>query len=420
MSVWLDQALAQAELSNDCLAEHRAKSLEALRATPWPTRKTEAWRYTPLLSLDNSIIDEPNDNLDYPSSPEGVELIELFFVNGKLQSDINVAVEGLTIASLDNLNDEQQAVAKIVCQSAKPSRHLFGMINDVLAKQGVLISVADGSDIKPIIRLVHLQNGGQSHVRHLIKLGQSAKISVIEEYRGEQSFVATSFSEFDLGDDAVLNHYRFGLQTGAAKALAGCHFNLANRSQMHSTLVSFGSVLSRLDVDINHAGEHALATQNAIYLLADKELFDLHSNVEHMQPHGTTEENVRGIIGDSAKAVFNGRIHIHRYAQKTLAELNNRNLLLTPKAEINTKPELEIYADDVKCAHGATVAELDNKALYYLRSRGVSEQDARIMLNFGFINELIEQMPAQPLCEWLQGELRTRFGALRTQLSVEG
>jgi len=129
-------------------------------------------------------------------------------------------------------------------------------------------------------------------------------------------------------------------------------------------------------------------------------------------PNCTTLENVRGIAADQGQATFNGRIHIHRDAQKTLAELNNRNLLLSDKAQINTKPELEIYADDVRCAHGATVAELDSQALYYLTSRGVSREDALVMLNFGFINALVDEMPNQDIAQWLRPLLRERFAEM--------
>jgi Fe-S cluster assembly protein SufD len=154
---------------------------------------------------------------------------------------------------------------------------------------------------------------------------------------------------------------------------------------------------------------------NAIYLLDGEEHFDLHTCVEHAVPHGTTEENIRGIVADRSQAVFNGRIHIHRDAQKTLAEMNNRNLLLSRRAQINTKPELEIYADDVKCAHGATVAEVNQTAVYYLMSRGISRNDALVMLNFGFINELVDQMPNQAIAQWLRPQLRERFAAMKVE-----
>ena len=203
--------------------------------------------------------------------------------------------------------------------------------------------------------------------------------------------------------------------TGSAKQLGGSHFMLHDRSTLNSTLVGYGSELSRLDVDMHHAGEFANAKMNAIYLLAEGELFDLHSTIEHAMPNGTTEENARGIVGDKARAVFNGRIHIHRDAQKTLAELNNRNLLLSRRGVINTKPELEIYADDVRCAHGATVAEIEGEALYYMLTRGVPRSKALVMLNFGFIQELINDMPNAAIRDWLLPVLSERFAHMEVK-----
>jgi Fe-S cluster assembly protein SufD len=134
-----------------------------------------------------------------------------------------------------------------------------------------------------------------------------------------------------------------------------------------------------------------------VYLPKNKQQVDIHSYIEHKAPNCTTNEVYRGIMADQSKAVFNGRIHIHPDAQKTLAELSNKNLLLSDKAQINTKPELEIYADDVRCAHGATVAQLNETAKFYLRSRGISAQEADIMLSFGFINELLDSIPLDAL-----------------------
>lgn len=139
-------------------------------------------------------------------------------------------------------------------------------------------------------------------------------------------------------------------------------------------------------------------------------MIDYHTNVEHCVPHCTSNEVFRGIIGDAAKAVFNGRIHIHPQAQKTLAELSNKNLLTSRTAEINTKPELEIYADDVRCAHGATISQLDETSMYYLQSRGVSKADAITMLSFGFINELLNQVPEQAVQDYLRPRLVSLFG----------
>lgn len=416
MSNWLAQAIDRGEPKQDALADKRAESLAALKQRQWPNRKTEDWRYLSMRPLEQLQPASANDAFT-PEPIAELATLDCVFVNGQLVSLFGDQIEGLSVASLADVSRDQLSALLASFNQAKPQKHLFGLANDVLAENGVFIQVAPGAHIEKPIRLLHWQNGGEAHTRHLVCLGEGASATVIEQHQGDTASFNTSYSEYLLADNAALTHYRFALQTHSAIAIGGCHFNLANHSQLNLTLLGFGSDLSRLDVDINHRGEHANALQNAVYLLAGNEVFDLHSNVEHIKPNGTTEQNVRGIVGDKAKAVFNGRIHIHRYAQKTLAELNNRNLLLTRTAEINTKPELEIYADDVRCAHGATIAELDEKALYYLRSRGVPECEARIMLNFGFINELIDQMPHEPLAQWLRDLLKARFNSLRANLA---
>jgi Fe-S cluster assembly protein SufD len=321
--------------------------------------------------------------------------------------------EGLSVTRLADADCATQTWAAKRFACIKPERHLFGLVNDVLFSDGVIIDVAAGSNIEQPIRIVQqLSVGAEAHTRVLVRLGEDAKAAVIEQCDGSSESFNTLVAEYQISARAELEHYRFAFQVDKAMSVGGCHFDLAERAQLNSTLVGFGSTLSRVDVDIHHGGEHTFAKFNAIYLLDETELFDLHATVEHASPNGRTVENIRCIIADHAKAVFNGRIHIHRDAQKVLAELNNRNLLLSDYAEINTKPELEIYADDVKCAHGATIAAMDEQALYYLQSRGVDRNTAQVMLSFGFINELVDQMPNQILAEWLRPQLRQRFSKM--------
>ncbi|GAA5315567.1 MAG: Fe-S cluster assembly protein SufD [Candidatus Pelagadaptatus aseana] len=417
MSAWLEGALERAEKIEDWLAPQRSESLSQLKNIPWPTRKTEAWKYFSLRPVEDSSFSQAAANQDVTVEQiADLDSLDLVFVDGRLEMGSDALPEGLRIVSLVDASVDEQAIAQQIFTKVKPARHVFGLVNDVLASDGVLIDVAEGAVIDTPIRIVNIHSEGvESHTRVLVRLANNAKLSVIEQCDSQAEGLSTVFSEYLLGDEAELEHYRFALQSGAAINIGGCHFSLANKTQLNSTLIGFGSKLARLDVDVAHNGQHAFAKMNAVYLLDTGELFDLHSCIEHAQPHGTTEENVRGIVGDRSRAVFNGRIHIHRDAQKTLAELNNRNLLLSDRAEINTKPELEIYADDVRCAHGATVAEIDKKALYYLQSRGIDKAHAQVMLNFGFINELVDDMPNEALAEWLRPQLRARFASMEVQ-----
>ncbi len=419
MSEWLESAITRAQGINDWLAPKRVHALELLSTTKWPTRKTEAWRYTPLRAVERTqakVIDTAV-NL-FPVAIADFSAIELVFVNGKLDESqlVKTLPKGLSVTLGRDLEKAQQAHALTTFSTVKPERHLFGLINDALAQDVVVVTVADGVDVAEPLRISSLlSQGAESHTRVQVTLGAGSRLAVIEDIQAQGETLSTAFVEYHVESNARLEHYRFALQTGTNVSIGGSHFDLHDRAKMHSTIVGFGSDLSRLDTDIIHAGEFADAKLNAMYLLDGKELFDLHATVEHAMPNGTTEENVRCIAADRSRAIFNGRIHIHRDAQKTLAELNNRNLLMSNTAEINTKPELEIYADDVRCAHGATVAQIDKQALYYLQTRGVSRSKAQVMLNFGFINELIDLMPNAALAEWVRPIIRERFSQMEVK-----
>ena len=416
-SHWLEGAISRGETVCDWLLPKRSASLELLREAKWPNRKTEAWKYTSLYPLLDVDFKSASSNDDYQAPViKDLESIDLLFVDGVLISPIQDLPKGLSICSFDDVSDNEKSWAIEAFSRIKPSRHLFGLVNDALAEGGLLVSVDDGAEILKPIRIINQVNDNvESHHRLLVRLGKSAKAVVIEQFVGNGNSFNTGFAEYAIADNASLEHYRFALQSGKAMSIGGSHFELQNKSELNSTIVGFGSNLSRIDADVIHSGEFANAKMNAIYLLDGEELFDLHTTIEHASPNGTTEENVRGIVADKSKAVFNGRIHIHRDAQKTLAELNNRNLLMSREAEINTKPELEIYADDVRCAHGATIAEIDKKAMYYLQSRGIDKSTAQVLLNFGFINELVDQMPNEALAEWLRPQLRERFSKMEVQ-----
>ncbi|GAB3485379.1 Fe-S cluster assembly protein SufD [Marinomonas epiphytica] len=416
MSEWLSSAIARGQAVQDWLTPNRQVAIETLQQTSWPTRKTEAWRYTPLRAVERSKASTSVglDDLS-PAQVAGLDAIELVFVNGQFdaQQSTQTLPAGLSITLGSQLAGEAQQTLVSQLSQIKPQRHLFGLINDALAQDVLSIRVAANADIQSPIRISSLLSAGvEAHTRVQVVLEEGSKATIIEDMNGQGDTLNTGFVEYDIAVNANLEHYRFALSVGSNVNLGGSHFNLHDHAKMHSTLVGFGSDLSRIDTDIIHAGEHADAKLNAMYLLDGNALFDLHATVEHAMPNGTTEENVRGIVADRSRAVFNGRIHIHKDAQKTLAELNNRNLLMSDKAEINTKPELEIYADDVRCAHGATIAEIDKQALYYLQTRGVSRAKAQVMLNFGFINELIDLMPNQALAEWIRPIIRERFAQM--------
>ncbi len=422
MSQWLANVIDRADSVNDWLSPARQEALARLKQTSWPTRRTEAWRYTSLHALENLALAGSSQSAAQTAveAPlvQGLNSIDLVFVNGEATTDLSrlKLPVGVTITSLDTTNEAEQKRASKVFNQVKPNAHLFGMVNDTLAQQGVFIEVAEGVHIEQPIRIVNFVTDGiESHNRILVALAANAQATIIEHGAGQGHSVNTAFAEYVLGSEAKLEHYRFALHSQDAIHMGGSHFKMGESSRLNSTIVGYGSQISRIDTDVVHAAEHALAKMNCIYLLALNEHFDLHSKIEHAKPNGTTEQNARGIMAGRSRAVFSGHIHIHRDAQKTLAELHNRNLLLSRGAQISTTPALEIYADDVQCAHGATVAEIAEDDLYYLQARGIERSKALVMLNFGFIQELVSQMPNKALAAWLEPLLRERFATMEPQ-----
>lgn len=409
---WLDAVCAKAIDGEGFLAAKRSQSQQLLQSTSWPTRKTESWKYTSLYPLEQkSLLVVGSAKASKVAEPiTDVATIDVVIAGDHIVLPEAGLPKGLRLTTfLDATEQEKQLIAEHF-STVKPQKHLFGLVNDVMTENGLFIHVDAGCDIEPLLRIIYsLSDGVQSHARVFCKIEQGANANIIEQINGNAQALLSSFAEYDIADEASLQHYYLALHDRNTLNISGCHFNLHSKSQLSHSVVAFGSELARLDVDIRHCGQFAHAEMNAVYLLQDDNLFDLHSSIEHENPNGTSEENVRCIVADKAVAVFNGRIHIHRDAQKTLAEMNNRNLLLSRDAQINTKPELEIYADDVRCAHGATIAELDEQALYYMQSRGIDEQRAKLMLSFGFINELLDNMPHADIANWLQPLLRQRF-----------
>ena len=399
----------------------------------WPTRKTEHWKYTSLASLQKSTLVAINStahlaitNIDWSSEVEfiAVDATRLVFVNGVFDpvnsSDLPTEVVRFSQASAVQQNIIQQHLGKVV----EGQQHLFATLSSVWLDDGVLIHIPRNKILEKPVYVVQVSTVNVQAIavnqRVLVILDDSAQAEIIEHFVStveQQNCFVNALTEVVVGDNAQLQHYRLNLEEENIQHIGAVHVNLLRNARLRGFTLALGSKLKRIDYQINHRGQGAELNLQGVYLPRNKQMVDYHSNVQHWVPHCTTSEVFRGIIADSAQAIFNGRIYIHKDAQKTLAELSNKNLLTSNKAEVNTKPELEIYADDVKCAHGATVSQLNATALYYMQSRGVSRSEAEVMMSFGFINELLQQIPEVAVHDYLLPRLAALFG--RDQVLLE-
>lgn len=412
--------LAAQQQSPEWLASLRQQAAAKWLQTAWPTRKTEHWKYTPLLPLQKEGFHQwAQTAADWHKEIEFIQLdaTRLVFVNGIFDATSSSDLPAEIIRFSDADRAAQVTIQQYLGKVIEGERHLFATLSNAWAAEGLLVQVPRNHTLTKPVYIVHVSTPDAepaiANQRLLIVLEEGARAEVIEHYvstAAQQNGFVNSLSEVVVGDNAELQHYRLNLEEENLLHIGGVHVNLLRNARLRGFTLAFGSRLKRIDYQINHCGPGADLDLQGVYLPRNHQLMDYHTNVQHRVPNCTTKEVFRGIIADSARAVFNGRIHIHPNAQKTLAELSNKNLLTSNKAEIDTKPELEIYADDVKCAHGATVSQLNRTALFYLQSRGVSRQEAEVMMSFGFINELLQQVAEPAVQDYLLPRLARLFG----------
>jgi Fe-S cluster assembly protein SufD len=399
----------------------RAAAADKWLAQPWPTRKTEHWKYTPMQGLQKTLLHRLG--ADKVAAPDNallddfipLDAIRLVFVDGVYDAG-HSSGESPAVVRFSQTDEAQQTLIQhYLGKIVEGERHLFATLNNAWLDDGVLVHVPRNQQLEKPVYIVNISTSATaaSNQRLLVVLEENAKAEIVEHYfstTDAHSCFANALTEVHVGDNASLHHYRLNMEDEQAQHIGAVHVDLQRNARLRGFALALGSNLMRIDYQLNHRGPGAELDLQGIYLPRNKQVVDYHTNICHWVPHCTSSEVFRGIVGDSAQAIFNGRIYIHPDAQKTLAELSNKNLLTSNKAEVNTKPELEIYADDVKCAHGATISQLNANARYYLQSRGLSRAEADVMLSFGFINELLEQI-AQPIVhDYLQPRLAKLFG----------
>jgi Fe-S cluster assembly protein SufD len=280
-----------------------------------------------------------------------------------------------------------------------------------------VIRVETGSKLEQPIELLHLTSrnatGHTLRPRHLIILETDAKASLVERYLAldEASYFNNLVCEIVLEEGASLSHQRVQQESRQAYHLSDLHLGLAAGSHYRGVNASLGAVWSRTNINNRFLASGAVCELDGLYLVDDEQLVDYHLDMDHAVPGCDSRENFKGILNGRGRAVFDGRILVQQQAQKSNAHLSNANLMLSRQAEIDTKPQLEILADDVQCSHGTTVGQLDPQALFYLRSRGLNEEQARRLLCMGFAQEILDRFESESLREALSETIHARIEA---------
>lgn len=406
----------------DWLNRLRKKASDEFKGNGFPTPRDEEWRYTNI-----SAIEKNQFSLTSSAGTVDAGFLEqvllddcyhLVFVDGFYQPSLsatNGLPEGVVIAALSESLAEQEALVKSLLDAVidVPDKG-FVNFNTALFSDGALIGIEENVVVDKPIQLAFISSDGAalklSNLRNVMIAKTGSKATVIETFDacGEHSYLTNVVSEVVVEPNANFSHHRLQLESATAYHIAGVYTRLDKHAIFNQYNYCFGGSLSRAEI---HAtlGEASDCTLDGLYVGKDQQHMDNHTRVNHAHPHAVSNERYKGVLADRSRGVFQGRIIVAEDAQKTDAKMSNRNLLLSNRAEVDSKPQLEIYADDVKCAHGVTVGQLDEKAIFYLRSRGADEQTAKNMLTFAFANEMVEQISFKPLQMKVLDQLLARF-----------
>ncbi len=421
----LDDFTRRARERTDALPAAALPALAALReagrktfaTTPLPGPKTESWKYSrvgPL--LEEGLLDRPQAQAAAPeiAGIAGLDAGRILIIDGSVR-ELPAALDGVTVTRFSEAGTEAAAtLTSALGQLADMSERPFVALNAGLVEDGVLIHV--GRDVQAgALELVITQSAEAgphgAHPRVLVVLESGAALTLLERHLGTRSVFTNSVIEVRIGDAARLEHMRLQLDAGAARSLTALDVGVGRNARYDLQQALAGSAFRRNEIRIRCEAPGGEVRVGGATLTRNRSHLDTQMCLEHIAPHCSSDQVFRALAGERSKTVLNGRIHIHPGAQKTAAELSSRNLLLSHDAEIDTKPELEIYADDVKCAHGATVGRLDERALFYLRSRGVAEAQARMLLSFAFLAAVVDAFPVAAVRDAVRPVLEAAFVA---------
>jgi Fe-S cluster assembly protein SufD len=414
---------ARASKGPGWLHQLRNAAIDRFAELGFPTLRDEEWRFTNVAPLARipfkpaaifELTGPALENLERRLFNADAS-IRLAFVNGRFSrrlSRLKTLPEGVVVASLAAILDAHpEGVEPHLARYASYEDQPFTALNAAFVQDGAFVSVPKGVVLKQPIHLVFFAtSGGEpavSYPRNLILAGVNSQAIIVESYIGveEDVYFTNAVTELVAAENAVIDHYKLQRESTVAFHVATMQVHLGRSSNVTSHSIALGGTLVRNDVNAVLGADGGECTLNGLYLATGRQHIDNHTRIDHAKPHCTSHELYKGILDGPAHGVFNGKIYVHPDAQKTDAKQTNKTLLLSPDAVINTKPQLEIYADDVKCTHGATIGQLADDALFYLRSRGIGREEARNLLTFAFANDLISRIKIEPLRSQLEGVL---------------
>lgn len=373
----------------------RERAAETFAKLGWPTTRIEEWRYTSLAPLQKVPwrTAEPANDVDTSAATlAGRAALELVFLNGRLVRQIG---------------ETRFGVAGEVGRFADWERNAMVALNTANMQDGARLEIPANMVVNGFIHLLFVGRGDGiwSHPRNLIVVGRNAQVDIVETYIGAGSYFTNAVTEIVAGDGAVVDHYKVECESREAFHIGNVFIHQERAAQVISRNVAIGAALARTETNVTLAGEGAGIVLDGLFVGSGSQHLDNRTVIDHVKPHCESHELYKGILDERARGVFDGRIIVRPDAQKTISRQENRNLLLSETAVVDSKPTLEIHNDDVKCNHGSTIGQIDAQQMFYLRSRGIAEDEARNLLVFAFASEIVDRMKIEPVREQIRRAL---------------
>jgi Fe-S cluster assembly protein SufD len=424
LSSFTQQEAALNEHSPAWLRQLRRQAIEGFAELGFPTTHDEEWIYTNVAPLASKAFERSGATLteDLKRKIQALPLadlgcLRLTFLNGRYAPELSTLPERQSGVKAGNLTEEKNwdVLEQYLGRYADPKTHAFVALNTAFFEGGAFIEIGKGVVLEKPLHILQISHGvGKttiSHPRNLILAGATSQATIIETFVSveEDTTFTNTVTEIVAGQGALVDYCKVQQESDAAFHYARVQAQLERSSVVATHSIQLGGLLTREEVQSVLNGEGAESLMYGLYLLGGKQHVDNHTTIDHAKAHCSSREVYKGVLEGKSQGVFNGKIIVRQDAQKTDSKQSNKNLLLSEDAIINTKPQLEIYADDVKCTHGATVGQIDPEAVFYLRSRGIAALEAKKLLTFAFANDVMERIKFQPLREKLAEQLFARL-----------
>lgn len=398
---------------NDPIHDIRSEAIKNFEHTGFPTKKMEAWKYTSLRAIekvDYSVFPKVGASLDYNEIKEfflhEIDTYKIVFVDGIYSSYLSETThDGVDVCLMSaalNKPEYRQIIELYFNKVASKDESLTNL-NTAFSKEGAYIYIPKNKAPRKPIQILHLATGNEAALmiqpRNLIIVEQNAEVQIIERHQSltDNEVLTNCVTEIFAAKDARVDYYKVQNDRPSASLIDNTYISQKDASVVSVHTFSFGGKITRNNLNYYQDGEYIDSTLKGVTILNHKEHVDHHTLVHHQQPNCESHQDYKGIYGGNATGVFNGKIIVDKIAQKTNAFQQNNNILISDKASVNTKPQLEIFADDVKCSHGCTIGQLDEDALFYLQSRGIPKKEAAALLMYAFANNVLESVKIQEL-----------------------